>query len=417
MSRTQIGRRRFLQAGMPAALGLMMPGAFSGGAPAGKADEPEKPSGLTITEVETFLVRHKLPKAVCVSIALSDTRTFILVKITADSGLVGWGETGDIAGARAVIETKIKPVLLGQNPLAIRKLRPLVWGRNFIDGRAVGAVDVALDDLRGKALGRPVSDLYGGRVRDKVLAYASAMNYTDGVDPEVQFPEEAAGLVKEGYRALKMRTGRFGVRRDLAVITKIREAAGPDVRLLTDGNGAFTLSEAVKFGKELEKLDFYCWEEPLPQGTNYAGYDVLTESLDIAVAGGEALDSRILARDHIVRRSFDIIQPDVNLCGGIGEVLFIAEMAKLWSIPCLPHCWAGAIGTAATLQLLALLPDASTSIGSDGPMLEMDTIPNPFREELVAEPFKIDADGNVAIPTGPGLGIEINEEVVKKYAV
>jgi D-galactarolactone cycloisomerase len=413
MPTSHFHRRRFLQAGVPAALAAGA--AFSHLAPLSAADEPEKPSGLKITEVETFLVRSKLPKAVGVSIALSDTRSVVLVKITTDSGLVGWGETGDIAGARAVIETKIKPVLLGRNPLEIRKLRPLVWGRNFVDGRAVGAVDVALDDLRGKALGRPVSDLYGGRVRDKVLAYASAMNYTDGVDPEDQFPEEAAGLVKQGYRALKMRTGRYGVRRDLAVITKIREAAGPDVRLLTDGNGSYTLSEAVKFGKELEKLDFYCWEEPLPQGLNYAGYDVLTESLDIAVAGGEALDSRITARDHIVRRSFDIIQPDVNLCGGIGEVLFIAEMAKLWSIPCLPHCWAGAIGTAASLQLLALLPDTSTSIGTDEPMLEMDTIPNPFRDEFVAEPFKIDAEGKVAIPKGPGLGIEIDEEVVKKY--
>jgi D-galactarolactone cycloisomerase len=92
-------------------------------------------------------------------------------------------------------------------------------------------------------------------------------------------------------------------------------------------------------------------------------------------------------------------------------------MATLRSIPCLPNCWAGAIGTAATLQLLGLLPDASTSVGSDGPMLEMDTIPNPFRDELVAEPFKIDAEGKVAIPTGSGLGIEINDEVVKKYLV
>ena len=139
------------------------------------------------------------------------------------------------------------------------------------------------------------------------------------------------------------------------MLAKIREAVGPDVRLLTDGNGAFTLPQAVKFGKELEKLDFYCFEEPLPQGLNYAGYDVLTESLDIAVAGGEVLDSRISARDHIVKRSFDIIQPDVVLCGGIAEVLFIAEMARLWSVQCVPHCWSGAIGIAATLQVLSLL--------------------------------------------------------------
>src|SRR4030095_8876842 len=105
-----------------------------------------------------------------------------------------------------------------------------------------------------------------------------------------------------------------------------------DIRLLTDGNGAFTLPQAVKFGKELEKLDFYCFEEPLPQAPNYAGYDVLTQSLDIGVSGGEVLDSRATAREHIVKRSFDIIQPDVSLCGGVAEVLFIAEMAHMFGI-------------------------------------------------------------------------------------
>jgi len=201
------------------------------------------------------------------------------------------------------------------------------------------------------------------------------------------------------------------------VVTKIRETVGGEIRLLTDGNGAFTLPDAVKFGKELEKLDFYCFEEPLPQGLNYAGYDVLAESLDICLAGGEGLDSRSTARDHIVKRSFDMIQPDVILCGGVGEVLFIAEMARLWSVQCVPHCWSGAIGIAATLQVLSLLPDWTFGFSSDQPMLEHDLLENPFREELTAKPFQIDRQGYVAVPTGPGLGIEVNEEIVKKYLV
>ena len=218
-------------------------------------------------------------------------------------------------------------------------------------------------------------------------------------------------------RRLKFRSGRFELSRELAVVTKIREAVGREIRLLTDGNGAFTLPQAVKFGKELEKLDFYCFEEPLPQGQNYAGYDVLCQSLDICVAGGEGLDSRVAARDHIVKRSFDMIQPDVLLCGGIGEALFIAEMARLWSVQCVPHCWSGVIGIAATLQLLSLLPDATFGFSSDQPMLEHDLLENPFRDELSPKPFQINAQGFVEFPTGPGLGIEINEEVVRKYLV
>src|SRR5262249_31080762 len=192
-------------------------------------------------------------------------------------------------------------------------------------------------DLRGKALGLSVADLYGGRVRDRIMGYAAAMNYVRGQDAEKQHPAEAAALAKRGWLALKIRTGRHGFRKDLAVLRKVREAVGPDVRLLTDGNGAFTLPEAVKFGRELEKLDFYCFEEPLPQAPNYAGYAELARKLDIAVAGGEVLDWRGTARDHITRRSFDIIQPHVSLCGGIREGLFLPQMARPFRLGAPPH--------------------------------------------------------------------------------
>ena len=410
INRCELSRRSLLQSGAAglAALGIRSE-LF--------AQPPARPSSLKITSVETFPLRHKLPRAVGVSTALSGTRECLLVKIGTDSGLVGWGETADLGGTRAVIETKLKPALVGANPLEHRKLWRKLWGPNFGDGRAVGAVDIALNDLRGKALGQSVAEMFGGRLRDSVTAYASAMNYTDGVRPEDQFPADAAALVKRGFRALKIRTGRFEARRDLAVLAKIRETVGREIKLLTDANGAMTLPQAVKFGKELEKLDFYCFEEPLPQGLNYAGYRELTESLDIAIAGGEVLDSRVSARDHIVQRSFDIIQPDVILCGGIGEVLFIAEMARLWSVQCIPHCWSGVINIAATLQLLSLLPDATFGHTADQPLLELDDIENPFREELSAKPFRLNADGQVAVPTGPGLGIEIDEDVVEKYLV
>lgn len=380
------------------------------------AQSATRPSGLSITRVETFAVEYKLPRAIGVSIALMPSRRAVLVKITTDSGLVGWGETIDTGGTRAAIESKLKPLLLGKNPLEHRKLWRELWGANFGDGRAVAGVDLALHDVRGKALGQSVAEMYGGRVRDRVLAYAAAMNYTQGVEPEDQFPAEAAGLARQGFRALKIRTGRFEPRRDLAVLAKVREAVGPDIRLLTDGNGAFTLPAAVRFGRELEKLDFYCFEEPLPQNPNYAGYDVLAQSLDIAIAGGEVLDARASAREHLVRRSFDIIQPDVILCGGIGEVLFIAEMARLFSIQCVPHCWSGAIAIAATLQVLSLLPSDTHGFTSDGPMLELDTSENPLRTELVARPPAIGSDGQIGVPTGAGLGIEIVEEAVRKYA-
>jgi D-galactarolactone cycloisomerase len=416
VSHAGMTRRALLGSGVVGSCGVLaglsssMPANIAAGADAGK------PSSLTITKVETFAVQHKLQRAIGVSTALGGYRDALFIKISTDSGLVGWGETSDVGGTRGIIEDHLKGILLGKNPLEHRKLWREVWGANFADGRAVAGVDLALHDLRGKALGLSVAEMYGGRVRDKVTPYAAAMNYTDGIRPEDQFPAEAAGLAKQGFLAMKIRTGRFENKRDLAVLTKIREAVGPDITLLTDGNGAFTLPQAVKFGKELEKLDFYCFEEPLPQGINYAGYDELTASLDIAVSGGEVLDSRANARDHIIKRSFDIIQPDVTLCGGIAEVLFIAEMSRLFSVQCVPHCWAGAVAIAATLQVLSLLPGYTFGFTTDEPMLEFDTFENPFREEVLTKPFRLE-QGRITVPTGPGLGIEVNEEVIKKYLV
>ena len=417
MLNVPVTRRSLLQSGLLGSGGALAGLALSLDQSQALAQPPGKPSTLTITKVETFPLSHKLPKAVGPSVALSNVRETLLVKISTDSGLVGWGETADVGGTRGIIEEHLKTVLLGKNPLSHRKLWQAMWGANFGDGRAVAGCDLALHDLRGKALGQSIAEMYGGRQRDRVMAYAAAMNYTEGVRPEDQHPAEASVLAKRGFLAMKIRTGRFGFKRDLDVMQKIRQAVGPDVRLLTDGNGAFTLPQAVKFGKELEKLDFYCFEEPLPQAPNYAGYDVLTQSLDIGVSGGEVLDSRATAREHIIKRSFDIIQPDVSLCGGIAEVLFICEMARLFGIQAMPHCYAGAIVIAATLHVNALLPPHYQGFtGGDEPMLELDTYENPFRDVIVAKPFEI-KQGYVDVPTGPGLGIEIDEDVVKKYLV
>ncbi len=414
MPRTRLSRRDWLQSGLGGMCGVLAP--WSCFQRLAKADEVRgKPSSLTITKVETFALEHRIPNAIGPSVAQSNIRDALLIKISTDSGLIGWGETSDVGGTHGIIEEHLKTVLLGKNPLEHRKLWRAMWGANFGDGRAVAGCDLALHDLRGKALGLSIAEMYGGRQRDTIMGYAAAMNYTVGIRPDIQHPPEAAALVRQGFRAIKIRTGRDGHHRDLAVMERIRGAVGPDVRLLTDGNGAFTLPQAVKFGKELEKLDFYCFEEPLPQSPNYAGYDELTRSLDIAISGGEVLDSRATARDHLTKRSFDIIQPDVSLCGGFAEVLFIAEMARLFSIQALPHCWAGAIAIAATLQLNSLLqPHFQGFAGGDEPMQEFDVYENPFRDEIVTKKFEL-KNGYFDVPTGPGLGIEIDEDLVRKY--
>ena len=412
-----VNRRHLLKAA-----GTLIAGsaALSANSSAARADELRDPQGhdLKITNVTTFKLLHNLkrPFGVSVSVPLSRTRTALLVKIETDAGLVGWGETAPISGARGTIDDDISSKLVGQNPLQHRRLWRELWGANFGNGLAVGAVDMALNDLRGKALGVPVADLFGGRHRNHVPVYGSTMNYVEGEEPEDAYPREAATCVAEGFKALKMRLGRYSVAREAKVAQAVREAVGPNIRLMVDGNAAYTLRSAVQMGRVLDELNFDFFEEPLPQSPRYVGYPELREKLPLPLAGGEGVDSRIAAKGLIDRRAIDIIQPDAALCGGIGEALFIGEMAALSGIRCIPHCWGGAISIAASVQLLSLLPDPHWGLPTDTPLLEFDLSENPWRTEIVKEPFRV-IDGQIAVPTAPGLGIEVNEDVIRKYAV
>lgn len=403
---------------------LKAAGGFLAGAassiPATFADDSTNAStrDLKITAVRTFKLLHQLkrPFGVSVSVPLSRTRSALIVKIETDAGLVGWGETGPISGARGTIDEHLAPKLIGQNPLEYRRLWRNLWGANFGNGLAVGAVEMALNDLRGKALGLSVAELFGGRLRDHVPVYGSTMNYVEGEEPEDLFPREAAARAAEGYKALKMRIGRYSVARESKFIRAVREAVGPDVRLMADGNAAYTLRSAVQMGRVLDEFNFDFFEEPLPQSPRYAGYAELREKLPLPLAGGEAVDSRIAAKHLIDRRAVDIIQPDAALCGGIGEALFIGELAALSGIRCIPHCWGGAISIAASVQLLSLLPDPHWGFPTDTPLLELDLSENPWRTEIVKDPFKV-IDGQITVPSAPGLGIEVNEDVIRKYAL
>lgn len=383
------------------------------------ADAPAARPRMKISSVKAYLLRHTLkePNGVSVSVPLSQTRETLLVRIETDAGLVGWGETANISGARGTIVDQLTPILMGQNPLDHRRLWRELWGSNFGNSMAVGAVDTALNDLRGKALNLSIAELFGGRLRERVPVYVSALAYTEGHEIEEHYPRVAAEMVKRGHKAIKMRLGKYSVAREAAVAAKVREAVGPNVKLLADGNGGYTMGSALDMAHRLHELDFMFFEEPLPETIpHYIGYDELRKKMPLPLAGGEGVDSRTSAKSLIDRRAMDIIQPDLSLCGGFSEALFIAEMAELAGIRCIPHCWGGDILIAASIQLLSLLPDPHWGLPTDTPLLEVDQTENPWRDGLATKPFEY-RDGFVTVSTKPGLGIEVNEEVVKQYAV
>lgn len=415
MADSRIDRRRLFQA-----TAMMAGSAVAGHSASAFSQEGARPGApkLKITSVKTFLLRHQLerPFGVSVSVPLDKTREALLVRLETDAGLIGWGETSPINGTRAAIDEQLGPQLIGQNPVEHRSLWRKLWGANFGNALAVGALEMAINDLRGKALNLPVAELFGGRLRDRVPAYASAMNYLEGKEPEDHYPVEAAALVKQGFRALKMRLGRFSVAREAKIAAAVRAAVGPDVLLMADGNAAYTMESAVRMGYVLNDLNFESFEEPMPQSPKYAAYEELRRRLPLSLAAGEAVDSRASAKELIDRRAMDIIQPDVSLCGGIGEALFIAELAALSGIRCIPHCWGSDIVIAATVHLVSLLPDPHWGFPADTPLLEMDQSENPWRNGLAKGAFSLE-DGMIRVPTGPGLGIEVDEDLVHRYAV
>lgn len=374
---------------------------------------------LKIRSVETFHLRHKLkrPFGASVSVPLPATRETLLVKIQTEEGLVGWGETAPINGARGTIEDHMAAKLIGRNPLEYRPLWRDLWGANFGNALAMGGVDTAINDLRGQALGLPMSQLFGGRFRDSVPVYVSALNYVSTPEIEEEYPKVAKEMVDQGFNAIKMRLGRYSVARETPVVRSVRDVVGPKVKLLADGNGAYTQASSLEMAYVLHELNFMYLEEPLPQVTSrYIGYEELRRKMPLPLAGGEALESRAAGKMLLDRGCFDIIQPDLSLCGGFGEALFVAELAALSGIQCMPHCWGGDIVIAATAHLLSILPDPHWGHPTDTPLLELDKGENPWRDGLATKPLEV-KDGRITVPQTAGLGIKINEEVVKQYAV
>jgi D-galactarolactone cycloisomerase len=367
---------------------------------------------VTIERVEAFLLDFPLERRRSFSTGGNDSRGAALVRVTDTDGAVGWGETYSLpAGIPKLAE--LGRLLIGRDPDDAAGNWALIWGTAGGDGFATGAVSIALDDLRGRRRGVPVSALYGGARRTRARAYASSEGYVPGQSVEAAWLAEAQRAVDAGFTGFKLRIGRESVREEIAAATAVRRAH-PDLELMADGNGAYTARQAIDVGRALHELDFAWLEEPLPTA-HYAGYERLRDALPLALSGGESAQSRGEGIGLVDRGAFDIIQPDVSICGGIGEAAVIAGAARLAGIETQPHACNGAIGLAASLQLLAVLPDPVRLPGAS-PMLEHDFGPNPARTDLLATPLLM-RDGWFDIPTGPGLGIDVDEGFVRDRAV
>jgi D-galactarolactone cycloisomerase len=351
---------------------------------------------------------------------LYKTRGSCIVEIETSDGIVGWGECyGPSAVAKAFIDTQFGPRIIGRDAFDVEVIwedlynRIKDYGTKGMAISALSGIDIALWDIIGKSTGKPIHKLIGGAHRTEVTAYATGLYFIDMNRLIEEAVEEAREFAEQGFQAIKMKIGLGDPKLDIRRVAAVREAIGDGVRLMVDANHCFTVPQAIRLGRELEKLDVEWFEEPIsPEDID--GYVEVTRALDMAVAGGENEFTRWGFRDLVVRKAMDIVQPDVCAAGGISECRKIATLAMTHGVECVPHAWGSAIGLAATLHFLAALPDQPPSFRPIPPMFEFEQCENPFRDLLAKEPI-VQVRGKVKIPTGPGLGIEIDRSVLDRY--
>jgi D-galactarolactone cycloisomerase len=385
---------------------------------------------MKITAIRSHVLQYDLEEELGYSQQYSLKRTTHLVEISTDEGLTGWGECfggGDIAFAnKAIVERVIQPMVLGMDPLA----REVIWhkvynllrdhGQKGMPLQALSGVDIALWDLAGKVHGVPLYRLLGGAFRERIPVYGYGMMLQRVPDLKERFAADSQAIRDAGYKAMKMKIG-IDPKTDIELVETVRNAIGDDTGLMVDANHAYTAREAIPLGRELERLGVAWFEEPVAP-EDKQGYRDLCTALDMPIAGGEGEFTRWGFRDLIRERCVDVLQPEVCGLGGITEYLKVRALAEAHFLPIVNHVWGSAVAVATNMHLLAALPDLPGGAHPVQPMLEYDTTPNRFREELLTEPLRVgeqvkESGGTVALPGGPGLGVEPDPDFLKHFSV
>lgn len=376
---------------------------------------------MKITSVQAMILRTKMDKPFTSARGWwYKTKNAMLVKVTTDEGIEGWGEAyGPAEVTKAVVDNLLAPMVIGANPFDIDVLWEKMYQRvEDYDPQGFGvaglsAIDIALWDIMGKALNRPVYQLLGGAHRKSFRAYATGLYFlSEDGDHTTPSVEEALKYKEQGFTGVKMKIA-LPPREEIKRVQKVREALGTDVELMVDANHGYNLSNALLLGREFEKMGLTWFEEPVsPHDLN--AYADLRSKLDIPLAGGENAFTRYAFKEIIEKRAMDIIQPDVCCVGGITEAKKIGHMAETFGIGIVPHVWGSAVGLFAALHTMAALPPAPHSWRPAAMWMEYEQTENPFRDHLVTEPI-YHTNGLVNVPEGPGLGFIINDEVINRY--
>jgi len=343
-----------------------------------------------------------------------DEQKNTLLEVKTDEGLSG---IGSCYTSRALVEASLQllhPMLIGETGLEAERVAEKLRQMTFWQGRGgavehtISGIDIALWDLQGKALGQPLSRLLGGNYRDRIKPYASILFE----DPPI-LRDRLLAQTARGFRAIKMGWrpfGRVSRKLDELLIKTARETVGDDVELMVDAGGSEQFwPHGVSWARETAKMlgDYgIVWFEEALRPDDVTGFKELRQTSPVLVATGEVLTRRQAFQPFLVERAVDVIQPDVTKCGGLSEGRRIGWMAQDHGVLLVPHGWNTGIGVAADLALTAALPVARWIEYQTGV---------PYIEEILDPPFKLDNEGMLRVPTGPGLGVKLNWDAVRRY--
>jgi len=347
-----------------------------------------------------------------------------LVRIQTEEGVEGVGECMvrlTPTATRDIIRD-LAPMLVGRDVLDREAIWELLYGTMMNRGHsrgfyteAMSGIDIALWDAAARTLGVPLYTLLGGRHHDRLKAYASSIRFRD-MDMVIA---QALDYKKRGFQAMKIKIGRNleNPQLDIEFVRAIREAVGSDIRLMVDANCAYgeDVATALRVGRAMQDMDIYWFEEPLSPD-NIDGNAQLAAALDINIALGEADFMMYGAREFLARKAVDIFQPNISRTGGITEARRIAAMLQAHHIPYAPHTGScSAVCLAATLQFAVSLPNFLMFEYMQHDWSK--TQPNPLRHELLKQPVEVFEDGHMVIQERPGIGVELNEDVVDAWRV
>ena len=362
-----------------------------------------------ILDVEFYNLKAKVEKPFEWGDGYAYSRTASLIRVETSDGRVGWGPSSPASG----IKDRLMKILKGQSPIETC----VIWEkmrRENLPLSVIGGVDIALWDLKGKILGLPVYELLGGAVRRCIPAYATGGYYPVEGDDLEWLRNCVQSSISRGFQAYKMKIGGRSLKMDIERLKLARELLGENRKLMVDATTVYDVSTARRIGKILETLNVEWFEDPLPS-SDFEGYKTLSQSLNVRITAHYGARAPYPLIEHIERHTVHQVQPSIVGAGGFTGSIRFLHLAQFHNVTYMPSCWATDLHIAATLHFLAAMPSLSTRTRDKPPMLEYDTSENPLREAVLKNPIRLEPNGEVKVPCGEGLGVEVNLKAIEKF--